>query len=113
MPLILCVICLYPPSRARSCARRGWCRGVLGGFARSQEEEQCGSSKWTGTEHPPLCFNEMTCIGLKEDYESRRRLPNGGGASLEPSPGADMDGEGTPLSVGGGCEQRSRRGRVG
>ena len=30
-----------------------------------------------------------------------------------PSPGADMDGGGTPLSVGGGCEHRSRRGQSG
>ena len=28
-----------------------------------------------------------------------------------PLPGADMDGGGTPLSVGGGCEHRSRRGQ--
>ena len=52
MLLILFVLCMYPPSRARSCERRSWCRGALSGLARSQEEEQYGSSTCTGTEHP-------------------------------------------------------------
>ena len=59
----------------------------------------------------PMCFDDMTCMGLQENLWEQTPLPRRRGASLKPSPRADMDGEGTPLSVGGGCEQRSRRGQ--
>jgi len=52
----------------------------------------------------PSLSRRKPALGSSNIVGADVACPTAGGASLELPPGAGMDGEGTPLSVGGGCE---------